>query len=28
VFFGALALVGFGLWYKHQFMGKKPTTKA
>ena len=28
VFFGVLALVGFGLWYRHQFMGKKPTTKA
>ncbi|MFO1101817.1 MAG: hypothetical protein U1E20_02805 [Methylocystis sp.] len=24
VFFAALALVGFGLWYKNQFMGKKP----
>ncbi|MBI5013330.1 MAG: hypothetical protein HZC06_11720, partial [Methylocystis sp.] len=28
VFFGVLAVVGFGLWYRHQFMGKKPTPKA
>ena len=28
VFFAGLALVGFGLWYKKQFIDKKPTAKA
>jgi len=28
VFFAGLALVGFGLWYKKQFIDKKPATKA
>lgn len=28
VFFAGLALVGFGLWYKKQFIDKKPAAKA